>query len=58
MAEPRLSYVALISRDVPAARRLLGDVLGLARTFIPGMARWAFPGGCPCWGLSVGIQAG
>lgn len=28
---PRLSYVALISRDVPAADRLLGEVLGLPR---------------------------
>lgn len=26
---PRLSYVALISRDIPAASRLLGEVLGL-----------------------------
>lgn len=29
---PRLSYVALISRDVPAASRLLGEVLGLPMT--------------------------
>jgi catechol 2,3-dioxygenase-like lactoylglutathione lyase family enzyme len=29
---PKLSYVALISRDVPAAAKVLGDVLGLART--------------------------
>jgi catechol 2,3-dioxygenase-like lactoylglutathione lyase family enzyme len=33
MTEPKLSYVALISRDVPAASRLLGDVLRLPRTF-------------------------
>jgi len=31
MTQPKLSYVALISRDVPAASRLLGDVLGLPR---------------------------
>jgi catechol 2,3-dioxygenase-like lactoylglutathione lyase family enzyme len=35
MLEPKLSYVALISRDVPAASRLLGDVLGLPRTVCP-----------------------
>ena len=35
MTEPKLSYVALISRDVPAASHLLGDVLGLTRTFCP-----------------------
>jgi methylmalonyl-CoA/ethylmalonyl-CoA epimerase len=29
---PKLSYVALVSRDVPAAAKVLGDVLGLART--------------------------
>ncbi len=34
MPEPRLSYVAMISRDVPAASRLLGDVLGLPRHFL------------------------
>ena len=32
MTYPKLSYVALISRDIPAASRLLGDVLGLPRT--------------------------
>ena len=31
MIEPKLSYVALISRDVRAASRLLGEVLGLQR---------------------------
>lgn len=29
---PKLSYVALVSRDVPAAAKVLGDVLGLRRT--------------------------
>jgi catechol 2,3-dioxygenase-like lactoylglutathione lyase family enzyme len=32
MTEPKLSYVALISRDVAGASRLLGDVLGLRRS--------------------------
>lgn len=32
MTNPTLSYVALISRDVAAASRLLGDVLGLSAT--------------------------
>ncbi len=32
MREPKLSYVALVSRDVPAASRLLGEVLDLPRT--------------------------
>ena len=31
---PRLSYVALISRDIPAAQRLLGEVLGLPRVVL------------------------
>jgi hypothetical protein len=35
MAEPKLCYVALISRDVAAASRLLGEVLGLARSVCP-----------------------
>ena len=35
MTEPKLTYVALISRDVAAASRLLGDVLGLARSVCP-----------------------
>ncbi|HEX4369153.1 MAG TPA: VOC family protein, partial [Rhodopila sp.] len=35
MTEPKLTYVALISRDVAAASHLLGDVLGLARSFCP-----------------------
>lgn len=29
---PSLSYVALVSKNVPAAAKILGDVLGLART--------------------------
>lgn len=29
---PKLSYVALVSRDVPAAAKVLSDVLGLTRT--------------------------
>lgn len=29
---PRLSYVTVVSRDIPAAVQVLGDVLGLART--------------------------
>jgi catechol 2,3-dioxygenase-like lactoylglutathione lyase family enzyme len=32
MSNPTMSYVALISRDVPAASHLLGDVLGLTVT--------------------------
>jgi catechol 2,3-dioxygenase-like lactoylglutathione lyase family enzyme len=32
MTGPAVSYVALISRDVPAACRLLGEVLGLRRS--------------------------
>ena len=32
MTAPGLSYVALVSRDVGAAQRLLGEVLGLSRT--------------------------
>jgi catechol 2,3-dioxygenase-like lactoylglutathione lyase family enzyme len=32
MTEPKLSYVALISRDAAAASHLLGDVLGLRRS--------------------------
>jgi len=35
MAEPKLTYVALISRDVAAASCLLGDVLGLTRRVCP-----------------------
>ena len=35
MAKPALSYVALISRDIPAASHLLGDVLGLPVTTCP-----------------------
>ena len=35
MPNPTLSYVALISRDVPTASRLLGEVLGLPRTVCP-----------------------
>ena len=35
MTEPKLIYVALISRDVAAASRLLGDVLGLGRRLCP-----------------------
>lgn len=31
-SSPKLSYVALVSRDVPAACEVLGGVLGLART--------------------------
>ena len=35
MTKPKLSYVALISRDIPAASHLLGDVLGLPVTTCP-----------------------
>lgn len=35
MTKPKLSYVALISRDIQAASRLLGEVLGLPRTVCP-----------------------
>ena len=34
IAAPRLSYAALISRDIPAADRLLGEVLGLPRVLL------------------------
>ncbi len=39
MAVPKLSYVALVSTDVAAACRLLGDALGLARTEVAVGAR-------------------
>ena len=35
MTKPKLSYVALISSDIPAASHLLGDVLGLPVTTCP-----------------------
>ena len=34
IAKPNLSYVALVTKDVAAAGRLLGDVLGLPKTML------------------------